>query len=47
MCEQHQWFCGQVEQHKTALYRLARSILRSDEDAEMKDIRVVVNNALT
>ena len=33
MGEQHQWFCGQVERHKTALYRLARSILRSDEDA--------------
>lgn len=34
MREQHQWFCNQVEQHKTALYRLARSILRSDEDAK-------------
>jgi len=34
MREQHQWFCGQVEQHKTALYRLARSILHSDEDAK-------------
>lgn len=34
MREQHQWFCGQVEAHKTALYRLARSILRSDEDAK-------------
>lgn len=34
MREQHQWFCGQVEQHKTALYRLARSILNNDEDAK-------------
>lgn len=34
MREQHQWFCGQVEQHKTALYRLARSILQNDEDAK-------------
>lgn len=34
MREQHQWFCGQVEQHKSALYRLARSILRNDEDAK-------------
>lgn len=34
MRDQHQWFCGQVEQHKTALYRLARSILRNDEDAK-------------
>lgn len=34
MREQHQWFCDQVEQHKTALYRLARSILRNDEDAK-------------
>lgn len=34
MREQHQWFCGQVEAHKTALYRLARSILRSDEYAK-------------
>lgn len=34
MQDQHQWFCGQVEQHKTALYRLARSILRNDEDAK-------------
>lgn len=34
MREQHQWFCDQVEQHKTALYRLARSILHSDEDAK-------------
>ncbi len=34
MRDQHQWFCCQVEQHKTALYRLARSILRNDEDAK-------------
>jgi len=34
MREQHQWFCGQVEQHKTALFRLARSILHNDEDTK-------------
>lgn len=34
MREQYQWFCAQVEWNKTALYRLARSILRSDEDAK-------------
>lgn len=34
MKQQHQWFCDQVERHKVALYRLARSILRSDEDAK-------------
>lgn len=34
MQDQRQWFCGQVEQHKTALYRLARSILHNDEDAK-------------
>lgn len=28
------WFCGQVEKNKAALYRLARSILRNDQDAE-------------
>jgi RNA polymerase sigma-70 factor (ECF subfamily) len=31
---QHTWFCAQVEEHKTALYRLTRSILHSDEDAK-------------
>lgn len=34
MKQQHQWFCDQVKRHKVALYRLARSILRSDEDAK-------------
>ena len=34
MREQHQWFCAQVEEHKVALYRLARSILRNDADAQ-------------
>lgn len=34
MKQQHTWFCGQVEEHKVALYRLARSILRNDEDAK-------------
>lgn len=29
-----QWFCAQVEEHKTALYRLARSILQNPADAE-------------
>lgn len=29
-----EWFCRQVEEHKTALYRLARSILSHDQDAE-------------
>ena len=34
MREQHQWFCAQVEEHKVALYRLARSMLRNDADAQ-------------
>lgn len=34
MKQQHQWFCAQVEAHKTALYRLARGIVHSDEDAK-------------
>jgi RNA polymerase sigma-70 factor (ECF subfamily) len=34
MEQQHTWFCAQVEKHKAALYRLTRSILRSDEDAK-------------
>lgn len=34
MKQQHTWFCGQVEEHKVALYRLARSILHNDEDAK-------------
>ena len=34
MREQHQWFCAQVEEHKAALYRLARSMLRNDADAQ-------------
>lgn len=29
-----EWFCSQVERNKTALYRLARSILHNDEDAK-------------
>ena len=28
------WFCAQIEANKTAMFRLARSILRSDADAE-------------
>lgn len=32
--KQQAWFCGQVEEHKAALYRLARSILHNDEDAK-------------
>ena len=32
--EREQWFCDQVERHKVALYRLARSIVHRDEDAE-------------
>ena len=31
---QHEWFCGQIEANKTAMFRLARSILRRDADAE-------------
>ena len=30
----HEWFCGQVEANKTAMFRLARSILGRDADAE-------------
>lgn len=30
----HEWFCGQIEANKTAMFRLARSILRRDADAE-------------
>lgn len=30
----HEWFCGQVEANKAAMFRLARSILRRDADAE-------------
>ena len=30
----HEWFCGQVEVNKAAMFRLARSILRQDADAE-------------
>ena len=30
----HEWFCEQVEANKTAMFRLARSILRRDADAE-------------
>lgn len=26
----HEWFCGQVEANKTAIFRLTRSILRRD-----------------
>ena len=28
------WFCAQIEANKTAMFRLARSILRGDADAE-------------
>lgn len=31
---QHEWFCGQIEANKAAMFRLARSILRRDADAE-------------
>ena len=31
---QQEWFCGQIEANKTAMFRLARSILRRDADAE-------------
>ena len=34
MHQQHPWFCSQVERCKTALFRLARSIVPSDEDAK-------------
>lgn len=30
----HEWFCGQIEANKAAMFRLARSILRQDADAE-------------
>ena len=30
----HEWFCGQVEANKTVMFRLARSILGRDADAE-------------
>ena len=30
----HEWFCGQVEANKAAMFRLARSILGRDADAE-------------
>ena len=30
----HEWFCGQIEANKAAMFRLARSILRRDADAE-------------
>ena len=29
-----EWFCGQIEVNKAAMFRLARSILRCDADAE-------------
>lgn len=29
-----EWFCAQIEANKTAMFRLARSILRCDADAE-------------
>lgn len=29
-----EWFCAQIEANKAAMFRLARSILRSDADAE-------------
>lgn len=29
-----EWFCGQVVRNQTALFRTARTILKSDEDAE-------------
>lgn len=34
MTQEQQWFCDLVEQNKTALFRLAVSILRSEEDAK-------------
>lgn len=34
MPEKERWFCAQVEERKTALYRLAYSILQNPADAE-------------
>lgn len=34
MAGDKQWFCAQVEKHKTSLYRLAYSILQNPTDAE-------------
>lgn len=32
--EQLQWFCGQIEANRLSLYRLAKSLLRQEEDAQ-------------
>ena len=32
--EQLEWFCGQIEANRVSLYRLAKSLLRQEEDAQ-------------